>query len=137
MTLDIRLSGWRGNTRKWFRAIEIPVTASLYSLHHAIQDAIDFDDDHMYEFYIGRAWNRRSEEIGEAASSVEPGGYDEITLADVFPLEKSRKLYYWFDFGDDWMFEITCRAETHDVIKKAKYPRIVEKNGRNPQQYPR
>ena len=134
VTLDIHLSGWRGTGRKWYRAIEISETTSLYALHHAIQDAIGFDDDHMYEFYLGPRWNKREMELGESASPIDPGPYDSITLADIFPLSKKQKLFYWFDFGDDWMFEITCRQEKKASDKRAKYPRIIEKNGRNPQQ---
>lgn len=135
VTLEIRLSGWRGNSRKWYRAIELSEAASLYDLHSTIQDVVGFDDDHMYEFYIGKRWNQRESEIGESATPVDPGTYDEIEITEVFPIGKGLKLYYWFDFGDDWMFEITCRPEAKVANKKMKYPRIVEKHGRNPQQY--
>jgi hypothetical protein len=137
VTLDIDLSGWRGTSRKWHRAIEMPEATSLCVLHYAIQDAIGFDDDHMYEFYVGKRWNDREMEISDPASPIDLGAYETIALSDVFPLKKGRKLYYWFDFGDDWMFEISCRSEKQVTDKKAKYPRVVEKNGRNPQQYGR
>ena len=88
VTLDIRLSGWRGTRRKWHRAIEVSETTSLYALHHAIQDAIGFDDYHMYEFYVGPRWNKREIEIGESASPIDPGTYDSIALSDIFPLSK-------------------------------------------------
>ena len=137
VTLDIHLSGWRGTSRKWHRAIEISESTNLYGLHHAIQDAIGFDDDHMYEFYVGQRWNKREGEIGDSASPIDPGPYDSIALSDIFPLTKGRKLFYWFDFGDDWMFAITCRQEHKATNKRPKYPRIIERNGRNPQQYGR
>ena len=137
VSIKVQLSGRRGDSLKWFRVIEIPETTSLYELHHVIGNAIGFDDDHMYEFYIGKRWNKRESELGEPASPIDPGIYDEIALTDVFPLGKALKLYYWFDFGDDWMFEITCRSEKTVANKKAKYPRVIEKNGRNPLQYGR
>ena len=31
---------------------------------------------------------------------------DEIALQRIWPLPKSMKLFYWFDFGDDWKFQI-------------------------------
>jgi hypothetical protein len=131
LTIEVRLSGWRGTSRKWIRAIELPKSATLYALHDAIQNAIDFDDDHMYEFYVGKRWNKRERDIGESASPMDPGSYDKILLSDVFPLGKALKLYYWFDFGDDWMFEITCRPEMTEANKKIKYPNVVEKSGVN------
>jgi len=36
------------------RLIEIDNSASVLDLHSAIQQAVDFDDDHMFEFFIGR-----------------------------------------------------------------------------------
>ena len=36
------------------RVIEIDFRASLNDLHDAIQDAVDFDDDHLFEFFAGR-----------------------------------------------------------------------------------
>jgi len=132
VTLAIKLSGWRGTSRKWYRAIEMPETTSLYALHHAIQDAIGFDDDHMYEFYVGKRWNDREIEIGDSASPIDPGAFETVALSDLFPLKKGRKLYYWFDFGDNWMFEITCRAEKKTAEKRAKYPRVVEKKWTQP-----
>lgn len=137
LTLEVRLSGWRGSGLEWFRAIELPESSTLYVLHGAIQNAINFDDDHMYEFYVGTRWNKRERDIGESASPIDPGSYDEIVLSAVFPLEKAQKLYYWFDFGDDWIFEIRSRSGTTDANKKVKYPRVIEKSGRNPRQYGR
>lgn len=137
VTLEIDLSGRRGASRKWHRAIEMLESTSLYALHQAIQDVIGFDDDHMYEFYVGKRWNDREFEIGEPASPIDSVTYESISLSGVFPLKKGRKLYYWFDFGDDWMFAISCRSEKKTPDKKAKYPRVVEKDGRNPRQYGR
>jgi hypothetical protein len=34
--------------------IEIDSGASFLALHDAIQEAVDFADDHMFEFYAGR-----------------------------------------------------------------------------------
>ena len=135
LTLRIRLSGARGEDRKWRRVIEIPEDASLEDLHYTIQDLINFDNDHMFEFYIGRSWRQHKMEIGEAANPEDPGENEKIRLSDVYPLEKNLKVYYWFDFGDSWIFEITRRAGTKAPNRRAKYPRVVEKEGRNPPQY--
>ena len=44
------------------------------------------------------------------------------------------KLFYWFDFGDDWKFQITLRK-----LKAPKpgnqYPRVISEIGPKPQQY--
>ena len=36
------------------RVIEIKPNATFLELHEAIQDAVDFDNDHLFEFFIGR-----------------------------------------------------------------------------------
>ena len=41
------------------RIIEIDSKSSLLALHDAIQDAVDFDRDHMFEFFAGRNWRNR------------------------------------------------------------------------------
>ena len=39
---------------KLVRVIEIRSTATFLELHEAIQDVVDFDNDHLFEFFIGR-----------------------------------------------------------------------------------
>jgi len=38
----------------WECVVEIPDICSLYQLHLFIQDTVDFENDHMFEFYAGR-----------------------------------------------------------------------------------
>ncbi len=119
------------------RTIEIDEGASLIDLHDAIQGAVAFDDDHMFEFFGGRNPRQRKMSFAED----EDGEYDagtmgEVTLEEVFPLPKSMKLYYQFDFGDDWIFEIRrSRKKPAPPEAGVKYPRVVEQVGPNPPQY--
>jgi hypothetical protein len=137
LTLVIRLSGWRGDGYEWQRTIEILAGTSLHDLHCTIQDIVGFDDDHMYTFYVGRNWRKRDTELAEAAAPSNASDYEGLPLSRVFPLENQCKLYYWFDFGDDWIFEIRPRAGRKVRNARAKYPRVIEKRGRNPRQYAR
>ncbi len=57
-------------------------------------------------------------------------------LKAVFPLPNKLKLFYWFDFGDDWKFEIKKERRVQSVVARAKYPRVVGRTGPNPEQYP-
>jgi hypothetical protein len=55
----------------------------------------------------------------------------------MFPLEKGQKLFYMFDFGDSWLFKITKTSKQPHVPEKGvKYPKVIEKIGKNPEQYP-
>ena len=42
------------------RVIEISEDASLTDLHCAIQKAVQFGDDHLYEFYAGKSLRKRA-----------------------------------------------------------------------------
>jgi hypothetical protein len=102
-----------------------------------IQDIVGFDDDHMYTFYVDRNWRQREAELAEPAAPIGGSDYEDILLNQVCPLENGCRLYYWFDFGDDWIFEIRLRGGTKARNARAKYPRVIEKCGRNPSQYGR
>jgi hypothetical protein len=135
LTLQITLSGWRAGGRPWSARIEISEGATLADLHYTIQKLVGFDDDHLYEFYAGRNWRERKIEFGGPASPLDASEVDAVKLSNVFPLPKTCKLYYHFDFGDDWIFEIESPAQTKPINRRAKYPRIVEQTGRRPRQY--
>lgn len=119
------------------RVIEIDSKASLNDLHDAIQDAVDFDDDHLFEFFAGRTPRQRKIVYVEDLD-YETGAdrMSEITLDMVFPLPKDCKLYYNFDFGDNWIFKIgKTRKSPKESEAGVKYPRVIEKIGPNPPQY--
>ena len=50
------------NTGRVWRKIELTGDQTLEDLHFAIQDAFDFDADHLYSFFMsGRAWDPETE----------------------------------------------------------------------------
>lgn len=130
LTLKIKLA-WGG---PWRATIEIPTSATLQDLHSVIQRAVDFSDDHLFTFYIAKTWRARQQVMLE-----DDGGQVRswMTLAEIFPLRGGDKLFYWFDFGDDWKFSIEpTRAAPGSPEKGVKYPRIIETHGTPPEQYP-
>ena len=50
-------------------------------------------------------------------------------------LEPKRQLRYLFDYGDDWWHEITVE-QIDGTPDDEEYPRVVEKRGDSPPQYP-
>jgi len=73
----------------------------------------------------------------EGHDAIDGGPLWDITLDKVFPLPKHKKLYYWFDFGDDWTFEIRKKGKDGCPASGANYPRVVHEDGPKPEQYPR
>ena len=120
------------------RVIEMKSDSSLLDLHDAIQDAVGFDRDHLFEFFAGR--HRRNQKIVYADtfdSEAAFDAYDNMSLEQVFPLPSKCKLFYHFDFGDDWYFKIRkSRKKPFEAIPGVEYPRIIEKIGPDPEQYP-
>ncbi len=81
------------------RVIEIEDDATLEDLHLAIQRAVSFDNDHLYDFHAGRNYRHRKVRFaGSDEWAEDQGAYSRIRLRDVYPLG-SLKLYYLFDYG--------------------------------------
>ena len=58
-TLKIKLiSGIKAND--WECMVEVPNDYSLYDLHDVIQQAVGFDNDHLFEFVIGKNYRSQS-----------------------------------------------------------------------------
>ena len=117
----------------WECEIEIESTATLQDLHFAIIETVNFDNDHLYEFYISRTERSRDRQCFDE----ENGGIYNRTLESLYPLEKGRKLFYMFDYGDNWLFKITkSREKPYDAKPNTEYPKLLKTSGKAPEQYP-
>jgi len=128
--------------KKISRTIEILGEASLYKLAEAIVGAYDFDFDHCFGFYsnIKSDFYHDSEkqyELFADLDDVEPteaGSVKKTKISSVWQ-KKGDKMMFLFDYGDGWRFLV----EFDGFGKKesdSKYPRIIEKIGKAPEQYP-
>jgi len=118
---------------EWQAELELDSLSSLEDLHFAIQDAVEFENDHLYEFYIARTETSRD----RIRFDDEDGGIYSAAIEDIYPLEKDRKLYYMFDYGDSWLFKVTkTRKSPKEPKRSVKYPRMVKEIGSKPEQYP-
>jgi len=137
-TLTIECDSGRFLAHECIRVIELKSDASLLDLHDAIQDAVGFDRDHLFEFFAGR--HRRNRELVYADTFDSEDAFDayaNISLEKVFPLPSKCRLFYHFDFGDDWYFKIKkSRKKPFEPTPGVKYPRVIERIGPNPEQYP-
>ena len=50
-------------------------------------------------------------------------------------LKENSKFEYLFDFGDEWLHEITLE-KILDIFPKKKYPQVTKRTGQSPAQYP-
>ena len=133
MIITLTFTLRRGSYLKhdWQASVEIEQDYTLDDIHFVIQDLVGFDNDHLYDFFLATSqYNLRSQ-----YSLDDELGY-ERTIGSMFPLPKHRKLFYLFDWGDMWVFQISKdRKRPKEAEKRKKYPRVVSKAGRRPQQY--
>lgn len=117
----------------WQGVIEIESSSTLDAVHAAIQAAVDFEDDHLYEFFISRTPHSRDRVCYDDENEEV---YSE-TLETIFPLKKNRKLFYLFDYGDNWIFQVSLSRKAAFIAKPdVQYPRLIAETGDKPQQYP-
>ncbi|MCW1966947.1 MAG: plasmid pRiA4b ORF-3 family protein [Anaerolineae bacterium] len=128
-TLKVTLIGFP----KMYRSIEIASTDNLLDLHNAIQESIDWGNDHLWLFTLKED---DRDELFTFKSPMIDGRYsaDDYRLGDL-GLRLNFSLKYLFDFGDDNLFEVKVIAI--NPIANGALPRVVDRKGENPEQYPR
>ncbi|MDR6553033.1 plasmid pRiA4b ORF-3 family protein [Paenibacillus qinlingensis] len=126
-TYDLRITL---HTKCW-RTIRISSHHTLHQLHIAIQSAFDFEDDHLYAFFMdGQSWSRfafYSPDDGE-----EPGA-DEAELGEL-NLRIGQTFLYIFDYGLEWHFQINVESVS-DMNSKGSNPQLLDGKGKSPKQY--
>lgn len=135
------LVGFRGV----HRTIAVRGDQTLVDVHYALQAAFDWDDDHLYSFWLdGKFWSRDGREythpfqarqpspLGSFARGPAPWSAD--TPLSRLKLTKGQRIAYLFDFGDEWRVRLTVRQITAD--DGHTYPRHLESVGDAPPQYP-
>lgn len=109
---------------------------SLDDLANFLIKTIGFDHDHAFEFCDNVKDPYRSTErytlfadIGEGEG--EPGVKD-ARVSEVF--QPKKQMIFLFDYGDDWMFLVTCTAVVESATKR-KFKRVLSTEGKPPVQY--
>ena len=124
------------------RTIEIEGTDSLYDLHMEIQIGFDWDNDHMFSFFMSnKIWDRQTEysanpdgehipsRFGDASK---PAGETEIgDLA----LQKGSAFKYLFDYGDEIVHTINIIEIFENEDPDAIFPKLIQSIGEAPPQY--
>lgn len=116
-----------------WRKIEMKASQTLEDLHDAIQDAIDWDNDHLYSFFMDNSFDSLDAEF---TCPYEPEGRKTADIAvGAFGFKKGQKFAYLFDFGDMHKFEIEV-IDFGTVQKGKSYPMLIESKGKTLEQYP-
>jgi len=117
---------------EWSCTVEIEDSTSLEDLHYFIQSAVGFNDDHLYEFFVSNSERSRNRDL---LSTYEDSG--SVSLKEALPVPAGKKLFYLFDYGDDWLFRIALtRKAPFRAVSGIEYPNQTHESGERPIQYP-
>ncbi|MFZ4681591.1 MAG: IS1096 element passenger TnpR family protein [Terrimicrobiaceae bacterium] len=124
--------------RKFEAVVAVSGTVSLYGLAETLIGALGFQFDHAFGFYdnLKNPYDSRIKytlfaDMGESDDG-EPG-VEKTPVSEVFTVGK--KMLFYFDYGDQWLFPVTC-TEVQDASSKRKIRRILSTKGTPPVQYP-
>jgi hypothetical protein len=123
---------FRVSLGKVWRRIAMPADATLDDLVGWVLRSVNFDSDHLYDFVY-------RDRLGATVTAVHPemdeGPWASEILIGTLPLEPGQTMELVYDFGDNWCFTIKLeRVEPPGA--KVKTPRILERHGKSPDQYP-
>ena len=127
-----------------WREIEVGANQTLEALGEAIPLAFEFDDPHLWAFFLsGEPWDEATEYALDASPDPFSGrrakAARRVKIRDVpFPggTEQPREFLFLFDFGDEWHFGVTLVGTSDQVTAGARYPRVAAALGEAPPQYP-
>ena len=116
---------------KVLRNIAISSEDTLHDLHLAIQDAFNFDNDHLYAFYMD---NRRFSDYRFEHPYSDDGPWADDAIIGDIDLVVNQQFLYLFDFGDEWHFQVSL-TEIQTEKPLLPRPEILQQKGKAPEQY--
>ncbi len=97
-----------------YRIIKIDGNQTLDDLSDEILSAFDFDKDHLYMFSLSR--NRYDSEGYFHPEVKDKKNAAEVSLNEI-NLKVRNKFLFLYDFGDEWLFDITVKKiEQSDIL---------------------
>lgn len=127
------------------RYIDFPAGACLYDVHEAIQEAIEFDNEHPFYFFEADAdgSDRQSvpPQIGTEPDrkTLDCDIYEEIKASECVPDSAGRALFYaYMSEGGEWVFQIELAGSSPTAqFPVSSYPLQIDSLscGPNPTQY--
>jgi len=124
------------------RIIEIEDKQTLYDLHLNIQDLFDWDNDHMFSFYLGKKLFDRDNEysanpLGEhiVSSYGKPSKSAAETELRDLDLAIDFSFWYLFDYGDELVHKVTVEKIRELKPEESGFPKLIDRKGNVPPQY--
>lgn len=130
------------------RTLIVPADMNFYQLHHILQGAFEWEDEHLHQFILENK-KEKSEKIIQPAGMGEdfmlPDGFadmfpgfmkremldsEKTMVGDVFA--EYKKIVYEYDFGDSWTHTIKLKKFIEDC--ENPYPHCTKAVGEAPEE---
>lgn len=124
--------------KKIIRTSDFAEGSSLQSAAEHIIESFGFECDHAFGIYDNIENPTEGYSIfADMPDGDDPMGGKSIKNAKVGRVfnEKNKVMVMIFDFGDEWIFKISC-VDIMPIEDKERYPMIISKQGTAPDQYP-
>ena len=111
-----------------WRRLLLPPSLNLAELHHVLQAAFGWRDEHLHEFIIGGLVYGAPELADEAAGEDDPRTFEATDVHlrdfDLYHVPQPELLYH-YDFGDSWLHLVAFEQR---IAKDTglKYPACVD-----------
>ena len=119
-------------TNEIWRKLTLSARHTMDDLHQIIIKAFEFDDDHLYSFFMdGEKWSHDC-----IASPNDDFGHADASKIQIGTIGFSTKqeFMYVYDYGDEWTFSIEVDG-INENAEQILNPYIQETNGEAPEQY--
>ena len=118
-----------------WRDLIIPENITFYELDDILKTLWGFNGHHLSMFFVKNENVRIMDDIVAEGCMIDEYLDSKTTFIDEF-FEKYKKITYWYDFGDDWQFDIEIKKtvdydKNYVTIKrfKGKYDPIEDCKG--------
>jgi hypothetical protein len=115
------------------RTIEVQSEQSLEDLHRAIQSALQWDNDHLYSFFLNGNGDDPRYRFASPFEDDEPQWTTDGIIGEL-GLTLKHTFLYLFDYGDSHEFEVQVVGITAQA-EPGEYPRVIASMGESPRQY--
>ncbi|MDF0728241.1 plasmid pRiA4b ORF-3 family protein [Cytobacillus sp. S13-E01] len=115
-----------------WRKVVLSGKHTMEHLHYMIINSFDFDDDHLYSFFMdGKKWSN------DCITS--PHDFDEHPKSNKVQigglgLVSGQRFLYLYDFGDEWSFIVEMDS-IRETVSEPFQPYVKESKGKAPDQY--
>lgn len=115
-----------------WRKVVLSSQHTMEDLHEIILKVYEFDNDHLYSFFMdGKKWSR--DRISSPNDDSVGPKADEVLVGDLGFL-KGQRFLYLYDYGDEWQFLIEVE-EIQETNPESFKPYLKGSKGEGPEQY--